>query len=112
MEAPSRFLNKSKGEELFKELAGVERFEGGLWEHVEQLCFDYFEILAKNSGQKVTADGRTVIDITDVTPPSGGGKPTPNGLFEKLISLSAADIANFNALVDDWVHQKKNDRNE
>ena len=111
MKAPSRFLNKSKGEELFKKLAGVERFENGLWLHVEKLCFEYFEILAKNGGQKVLADGRTVIDIADVTPPGGAGKPTPDSLFEKLISMSAAEIASFNALVDHWVFEKKSGHN-
>jgi histone H3/H4 len=112
MKAPARFLNKSSGEELFKEAAGVDRFESGVWDHVEQLCFDYFVELAKLAGEKVREDGRTVIDVADVVPPEGSGvsTPTPESLLEKLHKLADDDvsqIAKFGKLITRWVEAEK-----
>jgi histone H3/H4 len=108
MKAPSRFLNKSKGEELFKKTAGVDRFESELWDHVEQLCFEYFTELARLAGEKVRDDGRTVIEVTDVQSPEGTGtrKLTPESLMVDLHALAAENvsgIAKLNKLITDWV---------
>lgn len=112
MKAPSRFLNKSKGEDAFKEIAGVERFENDVWDHVEQLCFDYFAELARLAGEKVRVEGRTVIGVPDVRPPegSGVGTPTPEALLEKLHALAAVDVAHvakFGKLINAWVESEK-----
>lgn len=112
MKAPSRFINKSKGEEAFKQISGVTRFENDLWDHVEQLCFDYFVELAKLAGEKVQAEGRTVIGVADVKPPegSGVGTPTPEVLMEKLHALAAKDlsqVARFGKLISNWVEAEK-----
>lgn len=112
MKAPSRFLNKSKGEDRFKEISGVDRFENDVWDHIEQLCFDYFADLAKLAGKKVQADGRTVIAVGDVIPPKGSGprKPTPETLLEDLHLLAdedVAQVAKFGKLIDAWVAEQK-----
>lgn len=109
---PSRFLNKSQGEEIFKQLAGVERFENELWEHIQTLCFDYFVILAKEAGERVKADGRTVIDIADVGPPEGAGskKVTVESLMEKLHALADDDVSQvirFRDEIKAWVTKVK-----
>ena len=112
MKTPSRFLNKSQGEALFKEASGVDRFESGLWEHVEQLCFEYFVEIAKLAGEKVKADGRTVIDLADVQPPEGSGMstPSPEVLMKNLHALAAQDVsqvAKFGKLITSWVEAEK-----
>ena len=112
MDAPSRFLNKSKGEDVFKEASGIERFESGLWEHIEQLCFDYFVELAKRAGEKVAADGRTVIDIADVEPLEGSAlsTPTPEQLMQRLHAMADEDVsqvAKFGKLINAWVEEQK-----
>ena len=112
MKSPSRFINKSKGEDLFKEIAGVERFERGLWEHVQQLSFEYFAELAKVAGEKAKSEGRTVIDIADIQPISGVGPttPTPEELLEQLHELATLDVtqvAKFGKLIDSWVDTEK-----
>lgn len=111
MKAPSRFLNKSKGEERFKKLSGVERFENDVWDHIEQLCYDYFAELAKLAGEKVRAEGRTVIAVADVIQPEGSGprKPTPESLLEDLHLLAdedVAQVARFEKLITSWVDKQ------
>lgn len=110
MKAPSRFLNKSKGEDSFKKISGVDRFENDVWDHIEQLCFDYFAELAKLAGEKVRADGRTVIAVDDIVQPKGSGprKPTAEGLLEELHRLAdedVAQVAKFEKLITGWVDQ-------
>jgi histone H3/H4 len=110
VKAPSRFLNKSKGEDRFKKISGVDRFENDVWDHIEQLCFDYFAELAKLAGEKVRADGRTVIAVDDVVQPTGSGprKPTAEGLLEELHLLAdedVAQVARFEKLITAWVDQ-------
>ena len=113
MQAPSRFLNKSKGEDLFKQASGVERFDRELWGHVEQLCFDYFVELAKQAGEKVTKEGRTVIEVADVLPLEGSGlsTPTPESLLQGLHAMADDDVtqvARFSKLISAWVAEREN----
>ncbi len=110
--APSRIINKSRGEESFKSISRVARFENDLWEHLEQVCYDYFAELAKLAGEKVKAEGRTVIGISDIKLPqdSGIGTPTPEALLEKLHALADKDIAQvarFGQLINNWVETEK-----
>jgi len=112
VKAPSRFLNKSKGEDRFKELSGIDRFENDVWDHIEQLCFDYFAELARLAGERVRTEGRTVIGVSDIQPPegSGVGTPTPERLLEKLHALAAEDVsqvARFGKLITAWVEAEK-----
>lgn len=112
MDAPSRFLNKSKGEEAFKKVSGVDRFDSELWDHVQQLCFDYFVELAKRAGEKVKEDGRTVIAVSDVRPLEGSGLsiPTAEMLMERLHAMADNDITQvvkFNKLITSWVKEKE-----
>jgi len=112
MDAPSRFLNKSKSEDIFKEVSGLDRFDSEVWSHIEQLCFDYFIELAKKTGERVRAEGRTVIEVADVRPLEGSGlsTPTPEALMERLHAMADADVsqvARFGKLISSWVEEQK-----
>ncbi len=102
-------LKKSSGERLFKETAGVSRFERTVWGRVEELILDYFLVLAKQAGERAQAEGRTVLDDSDIVAPEGSGTSTssPEELIGFLKAMPTEEIVTFTRLMESWFKAEK-----
>lgn len=105
-------LKKSSGEELFKETAGIARFESDVWDQIEGVMLQYFLAVAKQAGEKANAQERTVLESSDISPVGSGGSSsgnlaTPQALFAALQALPTEDVIKFTRLLDAWFKAEK-----